>query len=237
MSISVLLPLTCPSCGAAIKVPEGAARFTCGYCGNDHLLSAAIQAAAQPKPVLRPRVSRPGSVQILKDEKGACLVQRWFSARYIFMGLFALIWDGFLVFWYSMAIGSGAPLVFILFPALHLAVGVYITYSTLAGFFNRTNVELTRDELAVWFEPLPWPGEKTVKTADIKQLYCKESHSYSRRGGTRTCYALNMVTKDDQDVKLVGGLDSPVTARYFEQQLETWLRIENQPVEGEMEHG
>lgn len=237
MGNATFLPLTCPSCGASIKVPDGAARFTCGYCGNDHLLSDSVHPAAPDKSVLRPRASRPRSVQILKDGKGACLVQRWFSAKYIFMGFFALIWDGFLIFWYSMAIGSGAPLMFILFPAFHLAVGAYITYSTLAGFFNRTNIELTRDELAVWFEPLPWPGEKTIKTADIKQLYCKESVSYSRRGGTRTSYALHMVTRDDQDVKLIGGLESPDIARYFEQQLETWLRIENQPVEGEMGNG
>jgi hypothetical protein len=243
MSNAEFIPLTCPSCGARINVVEGSSRFTCGYCGNDHLLAAVKQppAALQPpaptaKPAIRPRVPTPASVRIVKDGQGACIIQRWFSWKYVPMAFFAVAWDAFLVFWYGMALSTGAPWIFIVFPVVHLAVGVGITYSTLAGFLNRTNVELTRDKLTVWFEPLPWLGEKTIHTADIQQLFCKEAVSRGKNGPNYS-YQLYAVAQDDREVKLIGNLDSPDIARFFEQQLETWLKIEDQPVFGEIEKG
>ncbi|RPJ43393.1 MAG: hypothetical protein EHM21_11600 [Chloroflexi bacterium] len=237
-----LIPLTCPSCGASIKVADGAGRYTCGYCGNEHLFVAPAVPAAAPaaapvaNPAIRPRVPTPASVRIVKDGQGAVIIQRWFSWKYLPMAFFAVFWDAFLIFWYSMALSTGAPTMAVLFPLIHVAVGVGITYTTLCGFLNRTNVELTRAELAVWFEPLPWPGEKTIKTAEIKQLYCKETISRGRRS-TRYHYQLCAVTQDDREVKLVTNLDSPDIARFFEQQLEGWLKIEDQPVEGEFGRG
>jgi hypothetical protein len=234
MTTPQIIPLTCPSCGAHISVAEGVTRFTCGYCGNENLVQITQPTAVVPKPAIHPRVPTPASVRIIKDGQGACMIQRWFSWKYVPMALFAIFWDGFLIFWYSMAFSTGAPLVAKLFPIFHVAVGIGITYSTLAGFLNRTNVELTRDELAVWFEPLPWLGEKTIKTADIKQLYCEETVSRGKNGYTYR-YHLYAVTQDDHAVKLISNLDSPDVARFFEQQLETWLKIEDQPVIGEME--
>ncbi len=233
MSSANIITLSCPSCGAQVKVPEDSNRFTCGYCGNAHILQIAMQPAEKKAP-LRARVTKPDSVQIVKDGLGAMLVQRWFSAKYIFTAVFSVVWVSFLIVWYSISISGGAPVVFLLFPIIHVAVGVFMVYTTLAGFLNRTHLELTQDKLSVWFDPLPWPGEKVLNTADIKQLYCKERVSYTRKGGTRRSYELHALKQDDQDVKLVSGLDSPDVAQFFEQQLETWLRIEDQPVEGEM---
>jgi hypothetical protein len=41
------------------------------------------------------------------------------------------------------------------------------------------------------------------------------------------------VTRDDKEVQLIANLDSPDVAKYFEQQIETWLKITDQPVVGE----
>jgi hypothetical protein len=41
-------------------------------------------------------------------------------------------------------------------------------------------------------------------------------------------------TKTNQQMKLVGGLDNPDIAVFFEQQLERWLKIEDRPVAGEI---
>ncbi len=236
MTQAQILTLTCPSCGAQIKVPEGSNRFTCGYCGNEHVLQISVQPVqpAQPsRSAVRPRVPVPASVRIVKDGQSACIVQRWFSWKYLPMAFFAVAWDSFLIFWYGMAIGTHAPWIFVVFPIAHLAVGIGITYSTLAGFFNRTTVELTRDALSVWYDPLPWFGEKTVKTGDLKQLFCTESGSNGKNGPTYS-YQLFAITRADRQVKLIGNLDSPDVALFFEQQLETWLRIEDVPVAGEI---
>ena len=231
-----IITLRCPARGAQIDIPENNTRFTCAYCGNQHLLQFNVQPvpAAQPdQKVIRPRIPKPEGVRITRSEKSARIERRWWTPALLFMAVFTLVWDGFLLFWFGAVALGGAPLIFSLFPLVHVAVGVFLTYSTLAGFVNRTIVELTRDELAVWHEPLPWPGERTLKTADIKQLYCKESVRHSKNGA-RFTYALCAVTQDNTEVKLLSNLTSPELARFFEQQLETWLRISDRPVLGEL---
>lgn len=230
-----MVTLTCPSCGARVNIPEDTRRFTCEYCGNQHVLQFNIEAAAPPasEQPIRPRVPAPQAVQVERDEQGVLLTRRWFSAKYIPLAFFALIWDGFLIFWYTMVTGMGAPLIFALFPMLHLGVGVYLTYSVLAGFLNRTVVELNQEELSVWHDPLPWPGEIKIKINELKQLYCKEQVRHGKNG-PRYSYHLYAVTHEDREVKLLSGLDSPDIARYFEQQLESMLHIADRPVVGEL---
>jgi len=231
MAIESLITLTCPSCGGKVQVNDRDGRFVCQYCGNEHLLQTT---AVRVEPdVIRPRVPVPPSVRIEKDGTSAAIYQRWFSFKYIPMAFFCVAWDSFLIFWYSMALGQGLPWIFIVFPIAHLAVGVSLTYSTLAGFFNRTVLEVTRDELAIWFEPLPWLGEKKIKTADIKQLYCKEKATRGKHG-YRYSYQLFAVTRDDHQLQLLSNLESPDIAQFFEQQIESWLKIKDQRVAGEI---
>jgi hypothetical protein len=149
------------------------------------------------------------------------------------LAFFAFAWDAFLVFWYSMAFAVGAPWIMIVFPVAHLAVGVGITYYTIAGFINRTILEVTPETISVRFEPLPWIGKKTLRTAELKQLYCKEKIVSSKEGG-QTQYELYAVTGANTQVKLLGGLDNSDTAVFLEQQLERWLNIEDRPVAGEI---
>lgn len=250
--MSDFITLTCPSCGAKVSVTENTGRFRCDYCGNEHILKMSVETVPAPeqrsagKTRLRPQLPTPSAVRIEKDGESARLVQRWFSAKYLAMLIFVVPWDAFLCFWYSMAFGAnssidgaqgGLPWIFFIFPIGHLAIGVGMTYSVLAGFFNRTTIELTREELSVWFDPLPWLGEKTIKTADIQQFYCKEKVSHGKRGSTRYQYELHVVTKDNRQVKLLGSIDSPDIALFFEQQLETWMKISDHPVVGELDKG
>lgn len=182
-----LIALTCPSCGGKVRVKDHQNRFQCEYCGNEHMLPSAAGRIESSRAVpIRPRVPVPNSVRIEKDGQSAAIYQRWFSLKYIPMLFFCIAWDSFLIFWYSMAIGEGLPWIFVAFPVAHLAVGIAMTYYTLAGFVNRTVLEITRSELAVWFEPLPWLGEKRVNTADLKQFYCKEKASRSKNGVSYT---------------------------------------------------
>lgn len=248
--MSDFITLTCPSCGAKVSVTEDTGRFSCDYCGNEHILKMSVETVPAPerqaasKPRLRPQLPTPSAVRIEKDGESARLVQRWFSGKYLAMLIFVIPWDAFLCFWYSMAFGAngmgggmqgGLPWIFFIFPIGHLAIGIGMTYSVLTGFFNRTVIELSREELSVWFEPLPWLGEKTIKTSNILQFYCKEKMTHGKRGSTRSQYELHVVTKDNRQVKLLGGIDAPDVALFFETQLETWMRISDQRVVGELD--
>lgn len=132
-----------------------------------------------------------------------------------------------------MALGNHAPWIFVVFPIAHLAAGIGLTYSTLCGFVNRTVLEVTPEELSVWFEPLPWLGEKTIPVSHLKQLYCVEKPQRSE-SGTSHQYKLMAVTQDGRQMELLSNLDAPDIALFFEQQIEDWLKIPDRPVVGEL---
>jgi hypothetical protein len=219
--------LTCSSCGAKLRIDSLLERAVCDYCGCEQLLDS------EKHPAFRPEVPQPKGVLIQKDSRSMRIVQRWFSFKYIPLAFFALFWDGFLIIWYAMALGANAPWVFIAFPILHVAVGIAVTYSTIAGFVNRTILDVTPEIISVGFEPLPWIGSKKLRTSEVKQLYCKEK-IVRTKNGTTSRYELYAVTAANKGEKLVGGLDNPDTAIFFEQQLERWMKIADHPVEGEL---
>lgn len=228
-----IIPLTCPSCGAATRADSATGRFRCEYCGNVHLVREnppAPEAVARKPATLR--LPQPHEVRLERDQRGSYITWRWFSWKYIPALFFCLFWDGFLFFWYGLAFNMNAPLLFKLFPILHVAVGLYVTYTTLAGFLNRTNLELTQKELAVWFTPLPWPGEKTIPTAEIQQFFCREKIVHAKNS-VRHSYTLSAITRAGLQVELLRDLDSPDLALFLEQQLEEWMNIEDRPVKGE----
>ena len=219
--------LACSNCGAKARMDAFGERAVCEYCGTELIVQP------EKRPILRPEVARPAEVSIEENSQNARLVKRWFSLKLIPLAFFAFAWDGFLIFWYSAALAAGGPWIMFVFPIAHLAVGVGITYFTLAGFINRTILEVARETISVRFEPLPWIGQKRLKTAELKQFFCKEKIIHSKNG-TRTRYILHAITAANTQIKLLDGLDSPDTAIFLEQQLERWLKIEDRPVAGEI---
>jgi hypothetical protein len=224
---SEITTFMCPTCGAKVRIDTFGEHAVCEYCGNEHTLNP------EKLPPLRPEVARPSEVTIQNDSRSARVIQRWFSFKYIPIAFFAFAWDAFLIFWYSAALAKGAPWIMVVFPIAHVAVGVGLTYYVLAGFVNRTILEVTPENISVHFEPLPWIGEKKLRTVDLKQLYCKEKIVRSKNGAS-TQYQLCAITAENTQVKLLDGLDNPDTAIFFEQQLECWLKITDRAVSGEI---
>ncbi len=160
------------------------------------------------------------------------IVRTWFGMQTLFLTAFAVIWGGFLVFWYGNVPADG-ELIFVLFPLIHVGAGVVIAYIALTGWFNRTQVTVGQGRLGVRHGPLPWPGNKEIDAHDVKQLYGKEKISRSRNSTTVT-YELRAVTKSGRTIKLLGGLESQEQAIFIEQKIEKYLRIKDAPVPGEI---
>jgi hypothetical protein len=141
-----------------------------------------------------------------------------------------VFWDGFLINLYSNLRG-GATLA-ALFPLLHVAVGLGLTYSTLCGFVNRTHIIVTGDSLRVSHGPLPWWGNRTIPADELAQLYCEERIKSGRNGQSATYY-LNALLKDGRKVKLLSGLPEPDQALFIEQRVEERMGIVDVEVGGE----
>jgi len=175
----------------------------------------------------------PENIRIDHGPEGLILSFRWFSAKFIFLAFFCLIWDGFLVFWYSLAFTENAPLIMLVFPLLHVAIGIYLTYYVIAGIYNRTVVTVGQGRLSIQHGPIPWPGSRILQASELTQLYTEERVTRGKRG-PRVSYDLSAVSRDNKKIRLLTGLDTPDSVRFLERQIEDRLGIRDRRVEGEM---
>jgi hypothetical protein len=225
----------CSACGAPIRLEDihidlGVAK--CSRCSAvmDLGLAQAVTRAVRSR---RPPVPLPEKFNIATQGSSMTIDWRWFGAKYVFTAFFCVAWDSFLVFWYGTALKAG-NLVMILFPIAHVAVGVGLTYWTLAGFLNRTRVGATATSLRIEHFPLPWLGNREIATQLIEQLFTKEKISNSNNGTSVTYEVHAILRPDSRRRKLLGGLDDVGQALWIEQSLEGHLGIADEPVAGEV---
>ena len=232
------MQIHCKSCDQEIAADDiniDKAIAKCSACnavfGFGDLLPDGSDAMARPQ---RDPVPMPKAITI-EDWGGNLIInRRWFSLGFVFLLFFCAAWDGFLVFWYKMAFADDAPLMMKIFPIGHLAVGVGLTYFTLAGFLNTTRITAGSSEVTVRHGPLPWLGNRTIPASDIEQLYCTEHTCRHSNETTSITYRVNAVLSGGKKAKLLSGLTDADQALYIEQTIENRLGIEDRRVRGEM---
>jgi hypothetical protein len=230
--------LRCPSCAsplqeAGLDLARGLAK--CAHCGALMTLESPTALPAPAGARARARVPLPPRVMVLPTGDGVSIRLRWYKPQVLFLLCFCIFWDGFLVFWYAAALGGNAPIVAILFPLLHVSVGIGLTYFTLASLCNTTEVAVDSGKLQVRHRPLPWRGQRELERGDVTQLYCKQRTNNTRNGPSHS-YELWAALKEGQSLKLLGaGLDSE-QALFLEQELERALGLLDRQVPGELAH-
>jgi hypothetical protein len=228
------MKITCPECRvpvAAEDVNLATGLAKCRTCNNVFRFADDPELAPQTTRARAP-VEKPRSIVTYASDGELTLDYRWFSPKYIFMVFFCLFWNGFLVFWYTAAFQTRNPIM-MLFPLLHVGVGLFITYITIAGFVNTTTVQIDRGRIQVRHHPLPFGRRLELATGDVKQLFCQERISRSRNG-VAYMYDLVALLRDGTRRKVVSNLDSPELTLYLEQNAEAWLRIPDEAVTGEL---
>ena len=231
------MDIKCPHCSRVVQAENiniQSCIAKCGYCSGVFGFADKVPGAAQGSS--KRTVEMPKSYTMENEGADLVITRRWFNWKYLMMLVFCVFWDGFLVVWYTIAFTKGGPLLMKLFPVLHVAAGVFLTYSTIAGFLNRTRITLNTLELRIRHYPLPWPGNKVVQRREIEQLFCEEKMSSTRNGVSYT-YSLQAVTAGGGRLKLVSGMDKPEDALFLEQKIEGFLGITDRPVAGEMRPG
>ena len=185
-------------------------------------------------------VPRPQRLNVTEEGRSLRVSWRWFTMASLGLLLFCVLWDSFLVTWYAAAFGrtdsgSETPWMMVVFPIGHVAVGIGMTYFTVASFVNTSAVEISDESVRVHHGPMPWPGNRVVPSSEIEQVYCTEGGgwaSYSNR--YRQVYRVQIALKDGSSRVLVKGLADLEMALYIEQAIEVKLDIEDRPVRGEV---
>ena len=157
------MQLTCKSCSKPIPAEDVNIKMAIAKCmACDAVFSFAEDLGAGQREAAiaeRPRVPEPKGFSVENWGSDLVITRRWFTPAVFFLVLFCIFWDGFLIFWYGIAFTQKeVPWIMVLFPILHLAVGVGLTYFVICCFVNRTWIKVSMGQLTVRHSQLQWQG-------------------------------------------------------------------------------
>ncbi|MEZ6046727.1 MAG: hypothetical protein R3C11_14350 [Planctomycetaceae bacterium] len=232
---------SCTKCGADLQENDfnlelGVAR--CSFCRAWTRIGDPIPGKIESEATrIKREVARPDKYEVDEYQGVLRISWKWFSWVVAFLIPFCLIWNGFLVVWYSIALtmdeGGMMRIVFLLFPTIHLAVGAGLTYFTIATLFNRTTILVGDYRMKIEHGPIPWKGVDISNTDDIDQIYCQEKVHRSKNG-TNYTYQVMARMKSEKELNLLSNLSSIQEALFLEQRIEEFLGIEDRRVAGEV---
>jgi hypothetical protein len=164
----------------------------------------------------------PEGLDVIPAADGVIIRKLWLTWKTALLGLFAIFWDSFLFFWYSQALSKPNPsLMILVFPLLHVGVGVGITYYVLASLVNKTDIVVSSAGVSVVIGPAPWVGNKTVKAGEITGVMVRE------RSSNRNSRSYNVMYADGsrKERRLVTSLSESDQAEFIAQTIRRTMRI------------
>lgn len=225
--------LDCRRCGAQITAENINLATALAKCHHCHAVFGFADQLSGARPAPRPLdMPLPAGLTLSRRKDLLQLVRRWFRRSLFLQLFFCIAWDAFLVLWYVGAANHARGGALMLFASVHLALGVGLTYATIAGFLNRTVIEVGRTHLAIRHTPVPWRGNLEVLVSELQQIFCEE-HVKRVMSDLRMTYSVNAVMGNGRKLTLVKDLPEVDQALFLEQALEKHLGIRNRPVPGE----
>jgi len=158
------------------------------------------------------------------DDDSRHVVIRWFSEICWGLLIFCILWDGFLVYFFTVGIEDPSVLIALL-------LGLAVTYLTLALCFNRTSLSMNDIQLRVIHWPLPWIGNKVIAIEKISHLQCAPGITITGvMGPYKTLANIKAILSDGSECLLLRSLDK-ADASLVQRQLERWLKAEHRKIE------
>lgn len=230
--------MNCPNCGTHVPSEDiNIVRLVakCQNCDEIFSFGDSDQSMTAPGTGSVRDVPKPPNLHVETIGQRLTISYRWFHWMYFFLLFFCIGWDSFLIFWYLMALHMPGPaaLIMVLFPTIHLAVGVALTYVTISGFLNSTRISADRSFLEIQHGPLPWWGSRKIPTDQLNQLFCRGQHR--SRKSNAMAYSIHAILNNGDRVDLLSHVQDRDLVLYLEKAIEDHLGIEDRPVAGELE--
>jgi predicted Zn finger-like uncharacterized protein len=217
----------CPNCQAIVPAADiniAALVAKCSHC--DRVFSLPLDdVPATPDLRPEPELGCPGGIVREIGPGGELFLRRsWFQPALFGLAFFCVFWDGFLVFWYSMAFAQrpagNMMWMPILFPLLHVAVGVVLTYSTVAGFLNSTRILIDGEFVHIRHQPVPWRGNLDLPRGDTRGIEMAISSAQNRQ----SMFSICANREDGRQTVLLSNINYN-QARYIAREIADYLGV------------
>jgi len=215
-----------------------------GHCSRCSALvlwrPASLEIASQINQVSP--ITRPANVQVECYDQQLKLVTSWQNEELlttifpiVFLGyifsIFGII-SGLLITRFSDEWVNAIVITLVILLILLISTFVYFVSAMRR---NHSTISVADKMLTIKHSPLPWFGNKTISVTNLSQLYAKENKmTLLSTLGETTFFDLHAKLKDGRDMVLVKGLASADVAKFLEQQIENYLGIVDQPIQGEV---
>ncbi|AFZ27162.1 protein kinase family protein [Cylindrospermum stagnale PCC 7417] len=183
-------------------------------------------------------VGKPAGSKIqLTKEEDALLIEIppvGFQASMVSLGLFAIAWNSFILFWTIGALSAPIPIniPFALFSLPFWGAGASMLYTLLSGLFGRIRLRIDSQQIAFTYEllkfkfhrPRPSPRESISKLVYIPTHFTKDSEGNQ----TQVPAQLDIwagVQKYHLDVS-ASGIKSEAELEWLAEELKYWLGME-----------
>jgi hypothetical protein len=228
------MQITCPRCARPIPgddIDLALGRALCRPCGELFPLPAVGDgplAHATASPLSRPldRPHRPADLRWSERIEGKRAQFSLTPPRLAALPLlgFALLWNAFLVFWYTNAFTRpGAPSVLFWFPLLHVCAGAFVTWLALTRLLNSSRFTLDPDSFTLESGPVPQRGAREP-ASNVERF---EVTSRISRGSTS--WTLRMLTRDGRAVRLWLPISGEEHSRFVAERLNAALQAVREP--------
>ncbi|MCA9320607.1 MAG: hypothetical protein KDB53_07725 [Planctomycetes bacterium] len=221
------MTIQCPQCGGSARESDitGNGRVDCRWCDSTYRLPPSERAAhpdapAEPdKPRIAPAL--PDRMTIEHHPGGLLITTRPNRIAAIFMTVFCLFWNGFLVFWFTFTLKHGLGLM-AAFGTLHAIVGLLLIWITLAVWLNHTEIRVGNGALTVRHQPIPVPGNTTTPLHQVKQLYCQRQVR-QQENGQSVSWSVHAVDSEGRRRPVLKNLPDEDQALFIEAEVERFL--------------
>ncbi|MEH2236807.1 serine/threonine protein kinase [Nostoc sp.] len=199
----------------------------------------AIAALEKPQPINLPTlaVGKPDGSKIQLTKNGDSLEiivpPDGFDSSILFTGLFAIVWNSFILFWTIGALSAPFPvnIPFALFSLPFWGAGFFMVYKILFHLFGRICLRLNLEQITLTWELFPWkfyrprasPRQSITKLVYIPKHFIKDSE------GTITAVPAQLDiwvgVKKYQLGGISGAIKSEAELEWLAYELSDWLGL------------
>ena len=190
-------------------------------------------------------MTAPASVTVERYEGQLNLIQSWQDKRLLKSLIIPIILSSpaILLWWLIVFLSliedinagkffeSFIAFIFLILPSLGWLLGPYYL---LASYKNKTTIVLTNKTLSIKHVPIPWLGNRNMPASNLVQLYVRQGKRTGTIFNPSYLYDLRAKLKNGREINLVGNLASKEVGHFLEQQIESYLGIVDQPIQGEV---